>query len=173
MTVEIMPDNSYNLESLDFSSQSPFFAGPAHRGYDSEPQAAIVGIAFGGILLGVVLVVALLFFKKIGPFAKKPEEVSKPPEEPPIEMVEYQFTGKPELDSSPAPVSQKYVSEIGGMPVEYYALEKEGTASSPNSPRSPNADRRSLMSGTVSPVSDGGGDSRARRESNLSNGPSP
>jgi hypothetical protein len=52
------------------------------------------------------------------------------------------------------------------------AQELQDTASSPNSPRSPYADRRSLMSGTVSPVSEGGGDSRARRESNLSNGPS-
>lgn len=40
MTVEIMPDKCYKLESLDFSSQSSFFTGPAHRGYESEPQAA-------------------------------------------------------------------------------------------------------------------------------------
>ena len=195
--IPILSTNSSTNSTSPNPTSSPASSGSSH----SFPIGAIVGIAIGGILLGVVLVLALLFFKKIGPFAKKPEEVSKPPEEPPIEMVEYRFTGKPELDSSPAPVSQKHASEIGGMPVEYYAPEKEGTsageleagpsmifemmgdttraqelqdtASSPNSPRSPYADRRSHMSGTVSPVSDRGEDSRARRESNLSNGPSP
>lgn len=182
-TQHIIPILSTNSTSPTTTS-SPASSDSSH----SFPIGAIVGIAVDGILLEVVLVLALLFLKKIGPFAKKPEEVSKPPEEPPIEMVKYQFTGKPELDSSPAPVSQKHISEIGGIPVEYYAQEKEGTrageleagpsmiyemmgdthraqelqgtASSPNSPRSPHADRRSLISGTVSLVSDGGGGSR-------------
>jgi hypothetical protein len=40
MTVVIMPNERYNLESLDFSSQLSFSTDPEHPGYESEPHAA-------------------------------------------------------------------------------------------------------------------------------------
>jgi hypothetical protein len=177
------------IPSVNSTSANPPSVAHGH----SLPTGAIVGIAVGGVLLGVILVLALLFFFKKRPFAKP--QVAKPTEDPPVEMVEYSFTGKPELDS--APMSPKPATEISGMPVEYYRPDKEatselvgtgpstiyemmgdtpkaqelqGTESSPNSPRSPFADRRSLMSGTVSPFSDRsdrGDEPKGRRESNL------
>jgi hypothetical protein len=150
-------------------------SSPGH----SFPIAAIVGIAVGCIVLGVALVLGFLYFSKKRPFAK-PKEATKP-EDPPIEMTEYVFDGKPELDNTP--MSPKPPTEIAGAAIEYYSPEKDGrrelespgpnivyempgdtptaqelhgVGSDPNSPRSP-ASALSRASGTVSPVSDRGG----------------
>jgi len=145
----------------------------------SLPIAAIVGIAVGCIILGVVAVLALLFFLKKRPFVK-PKNEANPPEEPPVEMTEYNFEGKPELGDTAMP--PKPPTEMAGVAVEYYPPDKNArelesptpdvvyemlgdtpgvqelhAVDSPaHSPRSP-ASQISRASGTISPVSDRGG----------------
>lgn len=144
----------------------------------SLPTAAIVGIAVGCVILGVVGVLALLFFLKKRPFAK-PKEDAKPSEEPPIEMTEHTFGGKPELDDTAMP--PKPPTEMAAVAVEYYPPDKDArelesprpniiyemlgdtpraqelhaVESSSHSPRSPES-QISRLSGTISPVSDRG-----------------
>jgi hypothetical protein len=145
---------------------------PSH----SLPTAAIVGIAVGCIILGVVGMLALLFLLKKRPFAK-PKEDTKPSEEAPIEMIEYNFEGKPELGDTALP--PKPPTEMAAVAVEYYPPDKDArelesprpnvvyemdggmpgvqelhaVESSSHSPRSPES-QLSRLSGTVSPVSD-------------------
>lgn len=145
----------------------------------SLPIAAIVGIAVGCIILGVVAVLALLFFLKKRPFAKKKEE-AKSSGDAPIEMTEHTpYDGKPELGDTALP--PKPPAEMNAVAVEYYPPDKNARElesprpnvvyemagdtpevqelhavdSAAHSPRSP-ASQISRLSGTVSPVSDRG-----------------
>jgi hypothetical protein len=145
----------------------------------SFPIAAIVGIAIGCIILGVIAVLALLFFLQKRPFAKQKEEV-KTPEATVIEMTEYNYDGKPELDDTA--MSPKPPTEMAAVAVEYYPPDKDAReleSPRPNtiyemlgdtpgvqelhaigsithsSPRSP-ASQISRLSGTISPVSERG-----------------
>jgi hypothetical protein len=153
------------IPSLNSTSVSPTSS-------HSFPLPAIVGIAVGGIILGVVLVLGLLFFFKIPPFAKSKAKSQTGPTDEVQEMTEYM--DKPELDT--IPISAKPATEIAGTAVEYYRPDKDGSRELENTgpdmvyemlgdtpraqelhaaERSP-ISQGSPLSGTVSPVSDRG-----------------
>ena len=116
------------------------------------------------------MVLCLLFYFKIPPFAKPKTETV--PTEDVEEMTEYM--GKPELDTFP--VSPKPATEIAGMAVEYYRPDKEEAReledTGPNvvyemlgdTPKAQelhaveaaSVSQRSPLSRTISPVSDRG-----------------